>query len=189
MKITTTLITALIALSGHSLASSLLITAAEDTFFAYEGAQLDTQFSVTGGWYDVNLGLDFATISSNFITAGSAIAFPYAGNPTYNGYVAGNTGTFNSNTLGIEGLNVFWLVTDGTTAFALLEDTGVQYKLETAIPNSNDSFLNAGNLGQFIVHAGSTTDTTSVNLAAIPEPSTFLLSGVAMLGLLRRRRS
>jgi hypothetical protein len=188
MKLTTILLASLVSLGGHALASTLNINAAVDTFFAYEEANLGSQFSVTGGWYDINLGLDYAAIATNFIAAGS-VAFPYGGNAAYNGYVAGTTDFFNANTLGIEGLNVFWLVTDGSQAYALLEDTGVQFVLETAIPNSTTSELNAGNLGQFIVHAGSTTDTTSVNLAAIPEPSTFLLSGVAMLGLLRRRRS
>lgn len=188
MKLTTTLITALVALSGHALASTLLIAVAEDTFFGYEGTPLGSEFSVTGGWYDVTLGLDYASISSNFITAGS-ISFPYGGNAAYNGYASGETAFFNANILGLEGRTVFWLVTDGSSAYALLEDTGVQFVLETAIPNQTGSSLNAGNLSQFTIHVGEANGTTSVGLAAIPETSTAFLGGLGALALLRRRRS
>jgi hypothetical protein len=190
MKLTSALVASLLAMGGMATASTLALNVAVDTTFNLATTLLGTGFTATGGWYDTTLGLDYANITANFVSVGS-IAFPYSGNSSYNGYATGDTGVvFNAVTLGLQGKNVFWFVTDGATGFALLEDTGIQFKLENAIPNSNASDLNASTYANFTQHvtaAGS--DSTSIGLVSlVPEPSAALLGAVGALVLLRRRR-
>lgn len=193
MKLASTMVAVLLAMGGAATASTLALNVAVDTSFNLNSTLLGTGFTVTGGWYNTALGLDYATIVSNFVGVGS-ISFPYAG--TYNGFAAGETGViFNAaatgtNPLNLTGKNVFWFVTDGSTGYALLEDTGVQYKLETAIPNSNASELNSGTYANFTQHAtfaGSSSESIGL-VPLIPEPSAALLGAIGALGLLRRRR-
>ncbi len=184
------MVAALLAMGGVATASILALNVAVDTSFNLGGTPLSTGFTVTGGWYDTVLGLDYSTISTNFVSVGS-ISFPYGGNTAYDGFASGLTSPFfNANTLGLEGKNVFWFVTDGSTGFALLEDTGNQYKLESALPNTNVSELNAGTYANFTQHATAVgSSSASIGLVAIvPEPSAALLGAIGALGLLRRRR-
>ena len=183
------MVAALLAMGGVATASTLTMNAAVDTSFNLGGNLLSTGFTVTGGWYDTALALDYSTISANFVSAGS-ISFPYGGLTAYNGYASGDTAFFNANTLGLEGKNVFWFVTDGSTGFALLEHTTVQYKLESAIPNTNGSTLEAASYANFTQHATAVgSSSTSIGLVSIvPEPSAALLGAIGALGLLRRRR-
>lgn len=188
MKTTLRLLGFLVAVGGMATASTLTISIAEDTYIATStGVAVDNTWSVTGGYYYVGNGLDYASISTNFVGVGS-IAFPYGGIPAYNGYTAGTTDFFNANTLGIEGQNVFLFATNGVD-FVLLEDTGTQFLLETAIPNTNTTVLNESLRGNFTVHAGTNNGLAIEAVAGIPEPSVMLLGGLGVLGLVRRRRA
>lgn len=193
MKKGITLIAALLAMGGAATASTLTLNAATDTSFSLGANLLSTGFSVTGGWYNVALGLDYTTVAANFVSAGS-VTFPYAGNTAYNGFAAGDTPFFNATTTGLAGKNVFWLVSDGgSTGWALLEDTSVQFKAETAIPNTNFSGIGVANYNVFTKHvvggASTESNVALVPFAVIPEPSAALLGALGALGLLRRRRN
>jgi len=188
MKKATTLLAFLVAMSGAATAASLTITAAEDTSFNLGGTLLGSTFSVTGGWYDVGQGLDFASISAGFISAGS-VAFPYGGDANFNGYVSGVTPLFDSTVLGLGDKNIMWFVTDGSTGYALLEDTVNTFKPEAAIPNTSTTVMNSGLYGTFTQHATDpSSSVASIGLIPIPEPSAALLGALGALGLLRRRR-
>ena len=190
MKLASTLVAALVAMGGAATASTLSITSIEVAFQTAGGVNLDSTFSVTGGWYDTALGFaDYATVATNFVSAGS-VAFPYAGNAAYNGFAAGTTDFFNSNTLGIEGDNIFWLVSDGSTGWALLENVGNTFVNENLVPNTNVAELTTANIGSWTVHVGDASGAPgNIKLAVIPEPSAALLGGLGALGLLRRRRN
>jgi MYXO-CTERM domain-containing protein len=191
MKKTATLLAFLVAMSGAATASTLAISAAETTGFALNSTLIGAGYTATGGWYNTALAFDLATISANFVSAGS-VSFPYAGNPSYNGFASGTTAFFNANTLGLEGKNIFWFV-NGPGGYALLEHTGNTFKLETALPNTNNTTLNSGTFNAFTLHAvGAGSTSTQINLiptAPIPEPSAVLLGSLGALGLLRRRRN
>lgn len=190
MKLALSLVAALATMGSVATAASVTFQVAEDTSFNLEGTLLGTGFSVTGGWYDTGLGLDYATIAANFVAAPGSIAFPYAGNAAFNGYTAGDTAVFDSTALALADKNIFWLVTDGSTGFALLEDTGNTFKPESAIPNTSSSILNATTYVNFTQHVTAPgSSVASIGLVPIPEPSAALLGGLGVLGLLRRRRN
>lgn len=193
MKITKTLLAFLVASGSIASASTIFSGAANDVSFATSTSSLlDSSFEVRVGWLDTATydESDYAVVNTNFIELG-AISFPYAGNPTYNGFYNGQVdyvdADFGGEALG--GENIFLFVTDGSTEWALMEYTNAAetINLEADIPNVSNVFVELSTIADFTLHSGSHNSGT-VNLQAIPEPSAALLGGLGSLMLLRRRR-
>lgn len=177
-------------------ASTIFSGAFNDVTFATTGAvALGSSFEVKVGWLDTATydESNYADVSANFIEFG-AIAFPYAGNPTYNGFYNGQVNYFDVDFQGeaLAGENVFLFVTDSSTEWALLEYSGAtasdRINAEADIPSNSNVYIEQANIGDFTIHSGSYSSGT-ISLTAIPEPSAALLGGLGSLMLLRRRRN
>lgn len=161
-----------------------------------------------------NAGNPVAGLVSGFILATSAtdIAGLIASNPTVIGSSdltpAGADGAFSSafsNVGGGAGEAIFLVLFNSAnladaTLFGLI-DTGETLDMDGALPDSNNFILAAG-AGTPVIGAHNATTVTAdwtnavgasvsgpqFQLAAIPEPSSSLLAGLAGLGLLIRRK-
>lgn len=189
MKITTKFLAFMVACSGMASGASVTWQAVSDVTIAdSSGTLLGSGFSASVGWFDTATydQTNYAAVSDNFVQLGTT-TFPYGGNSGYNGYFSDNVVYSNDS---LAGENIFVFITDDTTEWALLEFSGDTFKADSAIPNTATASINTSNIGSWTITGGSyDSDSSTVQLAAIPEPSAALLGGLGGLLLLRRRRS
>ena len=178
----------MVACSGMASGASVTWQAVSDVTIAdSSGTLLGSGFSASVGWFDTATydQTNYAAVSDNFVQLGTT-TFPYGGDSSYNGFFTGDV----SYSDGLAGQNIFVFITDDTTEWALLEFSGDQFRADAAIPNAATASINTSNIGSWTITGGSyDSDSSTVQLAAIPEPSAALLGGLGGLLLLRRRRS
>ncbi len=143
--------------------------------------QIQKGFTVENGIINFSLGMNFLTGAQNNFDIGSN------GTLQFSGLTGGNAPTFSPSGADFDVSSGATLQLDFAGALA-----GESYTLVDSISNPGyNSFDNVVVNGlapdqQAVVNYG--TDTLSVSIVAIPEPSSTLLVGLAGVGLLIRRR-
>ncbi|GAA5484843.1 PEP-CTERM sorting domain-containing protein [Haloferula sargassicola] len=192
MKLKTSIIGFLVASGGFASAATLLTQNLEVQLLDPSGATA-VPATVMVGFIDTTTAdiTSFDGISAGFTSLGSFTA-TYAG--TYTGVWAGESIGF-TDAAGAAGKNVFYFISTGD-AYALFEDTSVQFLADAAIPNSNASSATTAKFdsGAFVTYAGTYSSSGgadvagSLTLAPVPEPSIAILGSLGVLGMAVRRR-
>jgi hypothetical protein len=138
-----------------------------------------------------NSNSTFSDINPFFTSLDSALFRTSAGNedgyidlgvsPTYDGAIYG-------------GQQIFVWYTDGSNQNALITGFGT-FRSDLDIPTTSSHTIETANIGSLTIVTGSFNASGPspygggmLRLNNIPEPSTFLLASLGVLGLLRRRR-